>query len=308
MSYSIINDLTINDSIINDSTINDSIKNDLTINDSIKNDSIKNDSIKNDSNLNNIKNIYIDDINDINDINAFFTQSKNNSCLNSWAELINSKVDDNIIDKEILIKNSTKKDDNKKELQLNVIEIMALNINELSDILLLEYQTYIASQLRKYFKQCLDKNENIDYDLHLSKVKWLSEVTKYFCDKNKLKYSLHKVKITVDTNNLPRSSYKFCEFGAECQYNYGEKKKCHSLHFVHNIIYADIISLYQYLLIGQSYKQKLDLNEITKSINTISFVINHMYEEINSINSCIPNQNKKIFKKNKKNTFTNVSK
>ena len=245
--------------------------------------------------------MYIDEINDV------FNNSFNNSFTNSWADLVNNEMSNNIIDKQMTV---IENGENKKETHLNVGEIMSLDISQLTEIQLMEYQNYITSQLRKYFKQCSDKGEEIDYDLHLSKVFWIGEVSKYFSNKYNLKLTAHRVKMISELNSIPRSSYKFCEYGNECTYNYNNgKEKCNSQHFVHNLIYADIMSLYQYLLIGQMIKKKLNMVDIIKSINTISYVINHMYEELYLLSLYNPNKTMqiktKIINKNNKNNKKN---
>jgi len=245
--------------------------------------------------------IYIDEASDI------FNKSANSSILNSWADLVNNEMGNSFIDKQMssVIENEIEQE--KKEIHLSVGEIMAIDITKITETQLMEYQNYLTSQLRKYFKQCLDKNEEIDYDLHLPRIHWIGEVSKYFSNKYNLKFSFHKVKMTIDSKSIPRSSYKFCEYSNECTYNYDpeSKDKCHSQHFVHNILYADILSLYQYLLIGKTTNIMLDINEILKSINTISFVINHMYEEIYLLSMYNPNRTIQLKKNIKKNNYKN---
>jgi hypothetical protein len=246
---------------------------------------------------------YIDERSD-SDINNIFSNS--NSIINSWADLVNNEMGNSIVEKQMssIIENEEDEDEDeqKRDIHLNVGEIMALDITQLTETQIMQYQNYITSQLRKYFKQCLDKDENIDYELHLPRIHWIGEVSKYFSNKYNLKCTFHRVKMTVDSKSIPRSSYKFCEYGSECTYNYNSntKEKCHSQHFVHNLIYADIISLYQYLLIGQTTNKKLDMIDVLKSMNTISFVINHMYEEMSLLSLYNPNKTMQLNKNIKK--------
>jgi hypothetical protein len=252
--------------------------------------------------------IYIDEMTDI--FNNSINNSRNSSILNSWADLVNNEKGNSFIDKQMssVIENEVEQD--KKEIHLSVGEIMAIDITKITETQLMEYQNYLTSQLRKYFKQCLDKNEEINYDLHLPRIYWIGEVSKYFSTKYNLKFSFHRVKMTTESKSIPRSSYKFCEYSNECTYNYDpeSKEKCHSQHFVHNIIYADIISLYQYLVVGKTSNIMLDINEILKSINTISFVINHMYEEIYLLSLYNPNKTIQLKKNTKKNNYKNNKK
>lgn len=228
-----------------------------------------------------------------------------NDCNNSWAKLVNSELGDSISEKELVkskVSDTPVRNIEKKEhTALNTSEIMALQMESLTDTQLLEYQTYIAGQLRKYFKQCIDKNEEIDYQLHTPKVIWLADVSKYFSNKQNLKYNLHKPANNIDPKFIPRSSYKFCEFGHDCQFNYGNKAGCYAQHFVHNLIFSDIVSLSEYLLNCNKNATVPDMNEILKSINTISYVINHMYEELSAISFYSENKTMLVKKESRSN-------
>ena len=81
---------------------------------------------------------------------------------------------------------------------------------------------------------------------------------------------------------LVRCSYKFCNFKENCVYNYQKKNNhCYQDHFVHNMVSHDINILIDY--IEQSYDNEDIIKpnkEILKSLNTLSFVINHMEQEL----------------------------
>lgn len=146
----------------------------------------------------------------------------------------------------------------------NIDNIMTIRFKNLSDLKLLEYQNLIIGQLRKSF----DDNSAI------KKIDWLINSSKYLSNKINLPMIQHKDNMT----NISRSSYKFCEMNHNCEFNYNPKKNgCYSQHFVHNLIHADLHSLKNYI---QNNKDNKQLNEIQKSINTISYVINHMYDEL----------------------------
>jgi vacuolar-type H+-ATPase subunit I/STV1 len=92
-----------------------------------------------------------------------------------------------------------------------------------------------------------------------------------------------KIVINNQKNNIQRCSYKFCNFKENCTYNYGKKKNyCYQDHFVHNMVSYDLDMLIKYI---NSYnfknlKKNDYLKEILKSINTLSYVINHMENEL----------------------------
>jgi hypothetical protein len=92
----------------------------------------------------------------------------------------------------------------------------------------------------------------------------------------------------LSVDKLQRSSYKFCENGCYCEFNYNfsKNKGCFSKHYIHNILYNDIASLIKYI----ETTEKLNFNEIRKSLHTISFVLNHMFDELKLV-QCIKKDN-----------------
>jgi len=67
--------------------------------------------------------------------------------------------------------------------------------------------------LKKFLKQCT--NENIES--HITKLKWLSNVNDYLSKKLNLPEITTKSSVN---NSITRSSYKFCEYSYNCEYNY----------------------------------------------------------------------------------------
>ena len=95
-------------------------------------------------------------------------------------------------------------------------------------------------------------------------------------------------KKNYNNDNISRCSYKFCNFKDSCSYNYNKSKNlCYQDHYVHNMVSLDLRVLIEY--IKQKYENILDdkncllyNKEILKTINTLSFVINHMENELKS--------------------------
>ena len=82
---------------------------------------------------------------------------------------------------------------------------------------------------------------------------------------------------------IQRCSYKFCNFKENCTYNYSKKKNyCYQDHFVHNMVSYDLDVLIKYINSDnfKNLKKNDYLKEILKSINTLSYVINHMENEL----------------------------
>ena len=185
---------------------------------------------------------------------------------------------------------------NNKITDLN--EIIQINFEDKKDLTILECQTYVSGYLRKNIKMFIDykmknnlvgeNNTNLEDDIinietYLKYLKWLLKGTLYFEKKLKLK------KISIINNFrknaiISRSSYKFCNFNYDCEFNYNKKKNqgCYAQHYVYNIVQSDIKSVINYLE-KNKLKDTINLKEVKKCIDTISFVINHMYEELKNV-------------------------
>lgn len=243
--------------------------------------------------------------------------------------IADNNIDDNnelswssIVDKECIIENklltSSINDDTndnidkkiKKETnyQYSIADILIKDPTTIDDIKLLEFQTYITSNLKKYIKQymCADSHtSDIDLKLHINKFEWLAAASYYLSNKLGLHINLHKESlINVYSGIIPRSSYKFCEFNYECEFNYKNIKQghththtnglipsktthvrgCYAQHYVHNIVYADIIAIICYINEVYNKNATFKLCELDKCITTISFVMKHMTEELTHAN------------------------
>lgn len=219
----------------------------------------------------------------------------------SWAESVEQELSSSMDTKMFI-------NDHKNECNIDIDNVITEKIDCLADINILEYQTIIINNLRKDFK-VYDTNiiQNINVDNLILKLNWLKETSKYLSDKLGLNIIQHK---NIDPNILYRSSYKFCDNNFECQYNYNTKKHygCYARHYVHNLVNADLIALIEYITNHKINLTQQMIDEIRKSINTISYVIGHMYEELknaqtfnffNSKNNHIErNPKKKKVKKN----------
>ena len=97
------------------------------------------------------------------------------------------------------------------------------------------------------------------------------------------KMNQKQIKI-INKKNIQRCSYKFCNFKENCNYNYSKKKNnyCYQDHYVHNMVSHDLLVLIYYIE-DENFKninKNESLKEILKSINTLSYVINHMESEL----------------------------
>lgn len=210
--------------------------------------------------------MYIDeDSNDTIDENVL----KNISWADSVEQELSSSMDIKVFSNE-----------QKNECNINIENVIYGKIDSLTDINIMDYQTIIINNLRKEIKAVDDKiAEHLDINNLILKLNWLKETSKYLSDKLGQTIVLHK---DNDPTILSRSSYKFCNNNFECQYNYNIKKHCgcYARHFVHNLVNADIVALLEYINMNKTNFSPIIIGEIRKSINTISFVIGHMYEEL----------------------------
>lgn len=169
--------------------------------------------------------------------------------------------------------------------------------SSLPDIVNLENEDLIASFVFKYVIQ----NNHCDFKLMDDCLSYLSGTSLYFSDKilggggGKGPHPMKKVLHGSNSSSyISRCSYKFCIQSYCCQYNYPESKKkrgpsrgCYSDHFPHRKVYQDIVSLHTYIQHLQQTELDGDKNivirsnqEIIKCINTIAYVIKHMYDEL----------------------------
>ena len=150
-------------------------------------------------------------------------------------------------------------------------------IKDLNSLLILQKELEIVKLLTKYALQ----NNQLDYDFFINCLNFiliLSETLRTRIGQKEINLD----KKNYNDDNISRCSYKFCNYKDSCTYNYNKSKNlCYQDHYVHNMVCADIKVLLDY--IEQKYGQmKLVLHnkEILKTINTLSFVINHMESEL----------------------------
>jgi len=165
--------------------------------------------------------------------------------------------------------------------KINKYNLKSINLsfNKLTSLILLDEELKIIKLLSKYILQ----NNNLDYSFFFKSLEIILIISNILSKRLKLKPIEHQIKNF--NNNIPRCSYKFCNFKNECFYNYNKKTKhvCYQDHYVHNMVSADIIILIEYIKFKFNKNKEIIPNkEIIKSINTLSFVIEHMYSELKS--------------------------
>ena len=171
--------------------------------------------------------------------------------------------------------NRSKNSDNQDNFQ--IIDKMD-DMDDPSDLDILNTISLLARNLKFQYKKKF--NEDVETCIH-----WL--VYSLECINKTCAGLMKKNNQDIQSNNkkngpLSRNSYKFCEYGYDCRFNYSEDSHCYSQHYVYNLVSSDIEHLLAFI-------NKIDefddghYNEIRISINTITYVINHMYEELNKL-------------------------
>ncbi len=157
-------------------------------------------------------------------------------------------------------------------------EILLINEYEkINDLELLEKEALIIIYINRFLLKNKLKEDNKKFFIDL--FTWIKNVSDFFSTKLNLQKIIHSKRFK-DEFFINRCSYKFCNFKDNCEYNYDKNsKKCNSDHYVHNMVSADCDSLINYL--NTNDIEKVDHhNEMMKCINTLMFVINHMYNEL----------------------------
>lgn len=161
--------------------------------------------------------------------------------------------------------------DNSQLNKLNLCEVLKTNTKTLQPLENIEYQCVVIAHIKNTLKE---SNNCVVNDSVIENLEWLQNANTYLC------------KITGLDANLQsssfRSSYKFCEHGISCKYNYGNISKkntgnykgCFKQHFVYDLLLSDIKATIK--IINDHEK----MEEITKSINTICYVIGKMKDEL----------------------------
>jgi hypothetical protein len=170
-------------------------------------------------------------------------------------------------------------------INLKQLEEMCVNTEEIhkfktkNSLVILQKEHEIIKLLTKYSLQ----NNILDYDFFINVLNFLLELSEILRNRINQKEIVHDAKFI--NNSISRCSYKFCNYKDACVYNYNLKNKsqCYQDHYVHRMVSADLSVLIDYIKSKYSEQKTIIPNkEILKSINTLSYVINHMETELKS--------------------------
>jgi hypothetical protein len=191
---------------------------------------------------------------------------------------LSAKNNEDVIENKL---NQIENDYENKLKELNDLCEENNNLGEISkknSLIILQKEVDIIKLLTKYALQ----NNQLDYNFFLKSLKYLFQLSEILRIRLDQKEIIHDNKVFTP-GNLPRCSYKFCSYKDTCAYNYNTttKSQCYQDHYVHRMVSADLAILIEY--IEQKFKDQnfvIHNKEILKTINTLSFVINHMENEL----------------------------
>jgi hypothetical protein len=233
-------------------------------------------------------NWYTDYTNNIN----YILNTIDNDIINNNINRLLNKNNVNIIENKIL---EIENDYNNKIIEIELLYNNKESINNIkmsNSLIILQKELEIIKILTKYTLL----NKNLDFKFLLICLILLYE----FSEVLRIRLKQKKIVYEKKSNIIFRSSYKFCNFQDNCIYNYNKKSKkiCYQDHYVHNMVSCDLYVLLEYIcnkLFNIDYSNNLNLNdinydtnniselyikEILKTINTLSYVINHMELEL----------------------------
>lgn len=205
--------------------------------------------------------------------------SCNTETINKLKKILNNNNNQNTVQNKVI------QIESEYQIKLKEIEELCTNnekiekIKEENSLKILQKELDIIKLLTKYSLQ----NNQLNYTFCINSLKLLfilSETLRIRLDQNEINVE----KKNYPDDNISRCSYKFCNFKDSCNYNYNKTKNmCYQDHYVHNMVSVDLKILIDY--IEQKYgdtKVVLHNKEILKTINTLSYVINHMENELKS--------------------------
>ena len=164
-----------------------------------------------------------------------------------------------------------------EEICTNIEEIQ--NFKNKNSLVILQKEHEIIKLLTKYSLQ----NNILDYTFFINVLTLLLELSEILRIRINQKEIVHESQFI--NNSISRCSYKFCNYKDACVYNYNLKNKsqCYQDHYVHRMVSADLVVLIDYIKSKyEDQKTIIPNKEILKSINTLSYVINHMENELKS--------------------------
>ena len=216
----------------------------------------------------------------------YLLKYSNPSTMNNYIDILNNKNNIKNIETKI---NQIEVDYQNKLTEVTYLCDHIKNIESIkksNSLLILQKELDIIKLLTKYTLQ----NKNLNYDFL---IKCLNVIYN-FSECLRFRIGQKEIINMYDPNkdSISRCSYKFCSYQDNCTYNYNLKIKnlCYQDHYVHNMVSADLKNLLNYIKSKyENTKIILHNKEILKTINTLSYVIGHMEQELRTKCLYLPN-------------------
>jgi hypothetical protein len=202
--------------------------------------------------------------------------------LNEYVDLLKITIQTNDDD---ILQNKVEQIESDYLAKLKILEVECNNNNSIeiykkkNSLEILQKELDVIKLLTKYSLQ----NNTLEFDFFIASLQFLYSLSEILRIRIGQKEIIHDTKNI--NNSISRCSYKFCNYKDACVYNYNTKNKsqCYQDHYVHRMVSADLLVLIDYISSKfENQKQIIPNKEILKSINTLSFVINHMESELKS--------------------------
>jgi hypothetical protein len=223
-----------------------------------------------------------------------------NANINSWVDLIDcTNLKEELLNNTII--SEKPKNEKNEEIETTIIDIdkiLLLKPEQLTSLDCLKHSLTILFNLKKNIQTMSQIHQNKpitinEYKSYIPNLTWLNECFYFLAKKLGLETTEYKNKFIADKeDSIKRSSYKFCEFNHNCEFNYNhlnnkskqEKKKnytrgCYAHHFVYGSVYIDLKIIIDYL----NKSSNINNTELIKSLNTLIYVVNHMKEELTQL-------------------------
>ena len=126
--------------------------------------------------------------------------------------------------------------------KITLDQLDAVDLKDVSSLEVLKTQGLATGSLRRMVNQYLDlilnkQPSSFELELFLQRLDWLIASSDHLSQQIGLPVNRKKkTPITVECKVIPRSSYQFCSYRHECEFNYDHEKHkgCFAQHFVHN--------------------------------------------------------------------------
>lgn len=212
-------------------------------------------------------------------MSEYMSNPYNNHDDDDWGELLDS--DDPMNIRSIQAVQSDDKQMNNYTISLAELKqnIDMFDITRSSDIEILNYVGAIFKSLKFIFSQ--NELNRCEIDICDQIFESIEHIVKELAVRNKqyVEYIIKKPE-----KDIWRNSYKFCEYRHMCKFFYNNNSQCYSKHYEYMSMYSDIIELRSYIRSNAVHNQDL----IKISINTLTYVANHMCDELTNLQKYSP--------------------